>query len=31
VNFFRNGTTRGGWCNRTVNEEIGNLLGLATC
>lgn len=31
VNFFRNGTTLGGWCGRSVNGEIANLLGLATC
>jgi hypothetical protein len=31
VNFWRNGTSLGGSCSRTVNEQIGNLLGIETC
>jgi hypothetical protein len=31
VNFWRNGMSLGGQCNLTVNQQIGNLLGLTTC
>lgn len=31
VNFWRDRASLGGWCNRPVNQQIGNLLGLTTC